>query len=83
MEFKPTPSDDGTAIEWDEGEKFYDYVGWIQYLIKHFFGPWGYVLNGSVTWEGESKGDMGRIIITDNAVSTQKGRVTYSKTPVS
>lgn len=29
---------DGTAIQWDGGEKFYASSEWMQYLIKHFFG---------------------------------------------
>jgi hypothetical protein len=72
-----TPTEDGTAIEWDGGEKFYDYVEWIQYLIIHFLAPWGYVLNGTVNWEGESRGDLGRIVITNNAVATKTGKVVY------
>lgn len=71
------PTEDGTAIEWDGGEKFYDYVEWIQYLITHFLAPWGYVLNGTVNWEGESRGDLGRIVITNNTVTTKTGKVVY------
>jgi hypothetical protein len=71
------PTEDGSAIEWDGGEKFYSYVEWIQYLITHFLAPWGYVLNGTVKWEGESRGDLGRIVIVNNAVSTKTGRVVY------
>src|SRR5271157_4650469 len=48
-----------TAIEWDGGETFYAYVKWIEYLIKHFLAPWGYVLNGTVEWSGEEKSDIG------------------------
>lgn len=64
------PNDDGTAIVWDEGEKFYDYVDWIKYLIHHFLGPWGYRLTGAVTWQGEEPADRGTIIIRDNIVDT-------------
>lgn len=28
-----TPNEDGTAIEWDGGEKFYDSPGWLSYII--------------------------------------------------
>ena len=59
------PSEDGTAIEWDGGEKFYDYVEWLEYLIEHFLAPWGYVLNGRVDWEGE---DRGAIFVKNNIV---------------
>lgn len=33
------PNQDGTAIVWDGGEKFYDSLEWMQYLIDHFIGP--------------------------------------------
>lgn len=33
------PSDDGTRIEWDQGEKFYDADHWMAYLIDTFFKP--------------------------------------------
>lgn len=72
-----TPTEDGTAIEWDQGEKFYDYVEWLEYLIEHFLKPWGYVLNGAVDWQGEERGDIGRILIVNNAVSTKAGKVVY------
>lgn len=62
------PTEDGTAILWDQGEKFYDYVKWIDYLIAHFLGPWGYVLNGVVKWVGEDRSDRGKIVIKENDV---------------
>lgn len=66
-----TPNDTGTAIEWDGGEKFYGYIPWIKYLIRHFLEPWGYVLNGEVEWWGEEQGDTGTIMIEDNSVTTE------------
>jgi hypothetical protein len=33
------PTSDGTAIEWDECEKFYDSVEWMQYIIDTFLKP--------------------------------------------
>ena len=71
------PTDDGDSIVWDEGEKFYEYVEWIEYLIEHFLGPWGYKLNGSVEWEGDERGDLGLIVIKDNEVDVKYGRIVY------
>lgn len=68
------PNEDGTAIVWDGGEKFYDYVEWIEYIIKNFLAPKGYVLNGDVQWQGEDAGDVGVISIKDNVVRTKKAR---------
>lgn len=71
------PNDDGTEIEWDGGEKFYEYIYWIEYLIDHFLKPWGYVLNGVVGWYGDDRDDMGKIIIKDNVVSTKYAVITW------
>lgn len=71
------PSSDGMGLEWDGNEKFYDYVEWLEYLIKHFIKPWGLKLNGEVEWEGEESGDLGLIIAKDNEISVKYGKVTY------
>lgn len=71
------PNEDGTAIEWNGSEKFYEYVKWIEYIIKHFLTPWGKVLNGEVTWQGEKNSDMGKIVIKDNKVTIKKAKVTW------
>lgn len=64
------PNDGGTAIVWNQGEKFYYYIEWLQYIITHFLRPWGYTLNGEVTWQGEEHGDIGMITVKDNEIST-------------
>lgn len=56
-------------LEWDRGEKFYNYRQWLQYLIDKFFQPWGYKLNGQIEWQGEDHFDRGLIIVKDNRVS--------------
>jgi len=33
------PSDDGTMIEWDRGEKFYYAAEWMKYLIANLLSP--------------------------------------------
>jgi hypothetical protein len=71
------PDEGGTAIVWDEGEKFYDYVEWLRYLVEHFLRPWGYVLNGEVTWQGEESDDIGKIVVADNKIEVKHGRVIY------
>lgn len=71
------PTEDGNYIEWDGGEKFYDYVEWLEYLIKNFLAPKGYVLNGEVQWQGEDTDDVGRIVVKDNVVRTQRAKFVY------
>ena len=68
---------DDNELEWDGGEKFYEYTAWLKYLIKHFFGPWGVILNGEITWKGEDSDDLGKIVVTDNVVVEREGRITY------
>jgi hypothetical protein len=73
------PNEDGTAIVWDDGEKFYEYVPWIKYLIDKILAPRGYVLNGVVDWVGEDRMDQGRIKIVNNVVKTLNGKMTYEE----
>lgn len=69
------PTDDGTALQWDNGEKFYAYIEWLRYIIDKILAPKGYRVNGSVLWQGEEIGDVGRITVADNAVKSQKLKV--------
>jgi hypothetical protein len=74
------PNEAGTAIEWDGGEKFYDYVEWLRYLLKHFLKPAGYVLDGAVAWVGEDDDDRGRIVVESNKVRVQRAVTEYEDT---
>ncbi len=49
----PTMENDG--IEWDEGEKFYDYVEWLQWLQDNVFNNWGLQLEGELWYLGEAQ----------------------------
>ena len=73
-----TPSKDGKQIAWDEGEKFSYYIEWIKYLIDNFLTRWEYQLNGEVRWFGEERDDLGIIIIENNNVRSDKGKITYA-----
>ncbi len=66
-----TVGERGDTIEWDGGEKFYSYVEWLEYILEHFLIPWGYKLNGSVTFQGESIEDRGKILVRDNKVTVE------------
>lgn len=77
------PTLDGTAIEWDGGEKFYDSTEWMQYLIDHFLRPGAaaksalpflqanHVCNGLIDAQGEETTDSWQLIVTDNKVTTK------------
>lgn len=58
----------GSDLAWDEGEKFYEFVSWLEYLVNNFFEPWGYKLNGEVEWQGQDFDDRGIIEVEDNEV---------------
>jgi hypothetical protein len=65
------PNETGETLAWDGGEKFYDYLEWLAYLVRHFLSPWGHRLNGQVEWQGEEPGDRGLIIARDNVLSSR------------
>jgi hypothetical protein len=87
------PTDDGTGIEWDGNEKFYNGGEWMQYIIDHFLAPegeadcWGqaqfanftfnHFVNGTIYASGEDPGDLWRIVVTDNVVDIQAARISY------
>jgi len=71
------PNGDGTALMWDEGEKFYEYEDWLRYLIEHFLAPWHYTVNGEVEWKGEDSSDIGLLVVKNNIVSVKLGSIVY------
>lgn len=73
------PTEDGMGIEWDGGEKFYNYVEWIEYIIQNVLAPKGYKLSGVVTWQGEDASDLGAIHVKNNKVETRRGHVVYKR----
>ena len=79
---KWAPTEDGTALEWTQHEKFYDAAEWMQYLMDHFIGstpaaalklPFlqGHVCNGAISAQGEEPSDMWLLEVKDNQVSVQ------------
>ncbi len=69
------PTEDGQGLEWNGGEKFYEYVHWLRWLIKHYFMPRDIVLNGDIQWQGEETGDIGILRVIDNKVTSHKLKV--------
>jgi len=75
-----TPTADGTAIEWDGNEKFYNYVEWLEYIVKNFLDPKGFSITGDVVWQGEEVGDVGIINVRGNKIEIYKGCTTVPET---
>jgi hypothetical protein len=63
-----TVDEDG-HINWDGNEKFYNFEEWLTWLIENLLKPWGYVLNGTLDYQGEDDEDFGRLIVVDNKVT--------------
>jgi hypothetical protein len=62
------PTQDRNGIEWDRGPAFYEWVEWLEYLVAHFFVPWGIKVNGTVKMVGENE-EEGNLYVVDNKVS--------------
>ena len=62
------PNSDGTCIEWDGNEKFYEAQHWMKYLIDGFLKPKGYKCNGTIQAQGEDISDRWRLIVKNNKV---------------
>lgn len=71
------PTADGMGLVWDQGEKFYNYVQWLEYIIAKVLAPRGYVLNGVVDWQGEESEDFGQIKVEDNTVLMRYGQKSF------
>lgn len=86
------PTEDGTALEWDGGEKFYGSIEWMVYLIDHFVGPRpraayqlpffkGHSLEGTIDAQGEDSSDRWRLIVRDSKVYEQQASVVWNQAP--
>ena len=67
------PSEDGTELQWNQGEKFYSYLEWMNYIVKNFIAPKGYKVNGEIEWRGEESDDFGKIFAKDNVITYSEG----------
>lgn len=72
------PASDGAGIQWNGVDPFYDYDAWLQYLIDHFLKPWGYTVEGVVTYQGEDPADFGTLRVDDgDTVVKRPGKQVY------
>jgi hypothetical protein len=87
------PDDEGTCLEWDGGEKFYDAERWMAYLIEHFLRPgacaesvddpqfadfsFDHCLDGEIDASGEDPDDRWLLRVADNEVFVLEGDVVY------
>lgn len=65
------PTKDGLGLEWNGGEKFYEYEEWLQWLIDNYFKPRKITLMGRYNYQGEEIGDVGYLeVLEDQHVRT-------------
>ncbi len=55
-----------TGLGWDNNEKFYDYVEWLQFIIDEILKPAGVKLTGTVNYSGDDPCDCGLLIVGDD-----------------
>lgn len=73
------PSEDGSKLQWNGAEKFYNYVEWLKYIDENFLKRWGRKLTGAVSWQGEDDSDCGLLTVGEVGVHALPGvRVTDS-----
>ncbi len=62
-----------------------NWKAWLQYLIDEWLTPNGYALSGSVTWDGEDRGDAGTITIEGGKVKARRpsAAVSWTSLPAS
>ena len=85
-------NEEGDALTWDGGEKFYHATEWMRYIVDHFLGAnplaklnnpehfdflQGHTLEGDIYADGEESGDVWKIEVRDNVVSEKAGAVSY------
>jgi hypothetical protein len=62
-------SEDRSKIEACQGEQRHGLRLWVVHLVKHFFIPQGYTLNGEISWDAsDDLEDRGCIYTKDNAI---------------
>lgn len=84
--------EEGNYIRWDGGEKFYNSLEWMQYIIDHFLGEnplaklnnpehfdflQGHTLDGDIYAQGEESDDQWKLEVRNNVVTEKQGTVSY------
>jgi hypothetical protein len=73
-------NEEGTALFWNGGEKFYEYTAWLAYIQRDILLPLGYCLEGEIEWRGEDWSDTGTIMADVGGVTSTCGDM-YRYTP--
>lgn len=61
--------EDGATLQLEEDEQRHGLHLWLVLLLKHFFTPQGYTLNGEIQWDcSDDMDDRGTIHVKDNQI---------------
>lgn len=61
--------DGGATLQVDEDEQRHGLCSWLGLLLKHFFIPQGYTLNGEIRWDcSDDIDDRGVLYVRDNQI---------------
>ena len=52
----------------EEASRSYDYIEWLECLVA-FLGRKGYILNGTVCWNGKGETDKGKLVVENNKLT--------------
>lgn len=63
--------DDDGNLSWVDSDKSEDGDLWIRYIIANFLEPWGYTVNGDITFQGDESNDCGVITVENNKLCVQ------------
>lgn len=63
---------DCCGLEWDGGEKFYEYEEWLQFIHDKHLKPNGITIDGEVEFDGEDSDDSGLLKVVNGKVKKQK-----------
>jgi hypothetical protein len=75
--------EDGLRLRYaDQRYELYYCYAWLEYLIEHFFSPWGYTLNGEITWQGDDAEDRGTITVKNKQLEHQLLQASGESRPV-
>ena len=59
---------ENTLVYFANGEMYSKQLSWLDYLIKNFFNPWEYNLNGMISWQGMFADDFGLLVVKNNKI---------------
>lgn len=80
--------EDGMTLRYTDKQELSFCYAWLDYLIDHFFTPWGYRLDGEIIWQGDDEADHGTIVVRQSHVEhrllhqTGEKKLIWSEQPI-